>query len=85
MALAKRKPKFKGKLKVLLEHSAKAGVAKEVMWIFGDLFDASIDDDGLLEIFVDLFKMVKLFTFRGLGSAGGDVQAAWHECLGAMI
>ena len=85
LALAKRKPKFNAKLKVLLERSAKAGVVKEVMWIFGDLFDASIDDDGLLEIFVDLFKMVKLFAFRGLGSAGGDLQAALHECLGAVI
>ena len=72
------------KQQVLLELSAKAGVVKEVMWIFGDLYDASADDEGLLDTFEDLFKMVRLFATRGLGRSG-DKQAALHECLGAIL
>ena len=83
-AIAKRNPKFKAKLKALLELSAKAKVVKEVMWIFGDLYDASDDDEGLLDTFEDLFKMVKLFATRGLGRSG-DKLAALHECLGAIL
>ena len=80
-ALANRKPKLKAKFNALLVLAAEAEVVTEVLWIFGDLFKANQDDGDVLDVVLDLFKMVKLFMFRGLGRSGGDVQTALHECL----
>ena len=84
VALAGRKLKLKAKLKALLELAAKAKVVAEVLDVFSDLFSASDDDEDLLDLLVDLVKMVKLYSSRGPCMANAGTLAALHECLSSV-
>jgi hypothetical protein len=83
-AFAGRKPKLKAKLKALLELAAKAKVEAEVLDVFFNTFSASDDDEDLQDLFVDLVKMVKLYSARGHCRSCADKLAALHDCLGSL-